>query len=572
MTVETDPTRHTTDLESMFSGDKAWVKLCAELLQRSIQDHQPVLDRMEPNCQGCAHLRRAYEDLLAQSVALIERSARAESERTRLNGEFLRSVRHSHPERARQYETNPRIGRPLASLSPELLADLAVNWSELTRVEMADAMTAKLAAAKASAQAVVDELADKLRAILAERDQLRELRTAMGLDELGLPSMLVDKLASGTITLHEFLRQAAGAGGSRSFSVDGREVVVSLGTPARRPGNATTSTPPHPTPDPHAVHPHIDAASEQTVLQQPDTPRPVDGQRPDPVPAAGHAAPPATWSSEHDEQAGGSIELAEPAAPQGVGHPTAAERFGTGGALPTQPATQPALSSRSLPPNRRSVTEDVLRDEAIRTIVCEEAWSERRFERELEAIGLESGAALASLARARLVKFVHTGSDGFIFPTANFHAASEKIVPSEITSASARGWGTVIGSLTAEQDRVAFASILAPFVSAGWNLLFLNRARDAKVFWLTLRREQGDDASPRYSTGTLAVLLDPPPYQLPESRRLADQQVIWLAGAPEHTSAVRGLPTGVDVWRAAPHACADADWVPVRSASGYPPR
>jgi hypothetical protein len=577
MTIETDPTRHTTDLESMFSGDKAWVKLCAELLQRSIRDHQPVLDRMEPNCQGCAHLRRAYEDLLAQSVALIERSARAESERTRLNGEFLRSVRHSHPERARQYETNPRVGRPLASLSPELLADLAVNWSELTRVEMADAMTAKLAAAKAAAQAVVDELADKLRAVLAERDQLRELRTAMGLDELGLPSMLTDKLAAGTITLHEFLRQAAGAGGSRSFSVDGREVVVSLGTRARGPSSEATSTPPHPAPGPHDAHPHADAPPEHTVPQQPATSPPVETPWPDATPAAAHTAhtaQPASRSSESDELAV-PPPLAAPAAPQGVGHPTLTERPSTDGP-PVRPVAQQAPSSQPSPPNRRNVTEDVLRDEAIRTIVCEEAWSERRLERELAAIGLESGAALASLARARLVKFVHTGSDGFIFPTANFHAASEKIVPLEITSASARGWGTVIGSLTAEQDRVAFASVLAPFVSAGWNLLFLNRARDAKVFWLTLRREQSDAASddvrPRYSTGTLAVLLDPPPYQLPESRRLAEQQVIWLAGAPEHTGAVRGLPSSIDVWRAAPPAGADEDWVPVRSATDHPPR
>jgi|GEM_PF-4336348 len=587
MTDETDPTRHTTDLESMFSGDKAWVKLCAELLQRSIRDHQPVLDRMEPNCQGCAHLRRAYEDLLAQSVALIERSARAESERTRLSGEFLRSVRHSHPERARQYETNPRVGRPLTSLSPELLADLAVNWSELTRVEMADAMTAKLAAAKASAQAVVDELADKLRAILAERDQLLELRTAMGLDELGLPSMLTDKLAAGTITLHEFLRQAAGAGGSRSFSVDGREVVVGLGARVRGPGSETTLTPPHPAPAPHDAHPHADAPPEptvpqQTVPQQPATSPPVETPRPDATPAAAHTAQPDSRSSKSDELDAVSIESAAlaapaaPAAPQSVGHPTPAERPSADGALPTQPATQPALSSQPPPPNRRSVTEDVLRDEAIRTIVCEEAWSERRFVREMKAIGLESGAALASLARARLVKFVHTGSDGLILPTANFHAASEKIVPSEITSASARGWGTVIGALTAEQDRVAFASVLAPFVSAGWNLQFLDRARDAKVFWLTLRREQSDaasnDAVPRYSTGTLAVLLDPPPYQLPESRRLAEQQVIWLAGAPQHTGAVRGLPSSVEIWRAAPPACADADWVSVHSAPGHPPR
>jgi len=232
MTLDPDPTRHAVDLEQLFSGDRTWVKLCAELLERSIRDHQPVLDRADPTCSGCAHLRRAYEDLLAQSVALIERSARAESERTRLSGEFLRSVRHSHPERARQYETNPRVGRPLTSLSPELLADLVIAWSELTRAEASDTTAAKLAQTKASASAVIDELADKIRALAAERDQLRGLRASMGLDELGLPSMIVDKLASGTITLHEFLRQAAGAGGSRAFSVGGKEVVVSLGAPA----------------------------------------------------------------------------------------------------------------------------------------------------------------------------------------------------------------------------------------------------------------------------------------------------------------------------------------------------
>ncbi|MHB1975400.1 MAG: hypothetical protein ACYCR4_14135, partial [Acidimicrobiales bacterium] len=142
MTLDPDPTRHAVDLEQLFSGDRAWVKLCAELLERSIRDHQPVLDRMDPTCSGCAHLRRAYEDLLAQSVALLERSARAESERTRLSGEFLRSVRHSHPERARQYETNPRVGRPLTSLSPELLADLVIAWSELTRAEASDTTAA----------------------------------------------------------------------------------------------------------------------------------------------------------------------------------------------------------------------------------------------------------------------------------------------------------------------------------------------------------------------------------------------------------------------------------------------
>ncbi|MHB1599576.1 MAG: hypothetical protein ACYCXY_11970, partial [Acidimicrobiales bacterium] len=104
-----------------------------------------------------------------------------------------RSVRDSHPERARQYETNPRVGRPLTSLSPELLADLAIAWSELTRAEASDATDAtdaKLTEAKVAANIVLDELADKIRALAAERDQLRELRASMGLDELGLPSMI----------------------------------------------------------------------------------------------------------------------------------------------------------------------------------------------------------------------------------------------------------------------------------------------------------------------------------------------------------------------------------------------
>ncbi|MHB1783336.1 MAG: hypothetical protein ACYCTE_11745, partial [Acidimicrobiales bacterium] len=70
----------------------------------------------------------------------------------------------------------------------------------------------------------------------------------------------------------------------------------------------------------------------------------------------------------------------------------------------------------------------------------------------------------------------------------------------------------------------------------------------------------------------LGVLLAPPPYQLPETRRLKEQQVIWLAGAPEHTAGLRALPPDVDVWHADLTACADSDWVAIRSAPGHPVR
>lgn len=559
MTLDPDCTYHTIDLEQIFSGSRTWVKLCAELLERSIHDHQPVLDRADPTCSGCAHLRRAYEDLLAQSVAMLERSARAETERARINAEFLRSVRHSHPERARQYETNPRVGRPLTSLSPELLADLVVSWAELTRAEAADATTAKLAEAKVGANAVIDDLADKIRALTAERDQLLRLRASMGLDELGLPSMIVDKLASGAMTLHEFLRQAAGAGGSRAFTVNGKQLVVSLGS---APAPSTASHLPGQPTDQAA-----DLASATTPSTPPEQASVEATQPPTPPPAeqpslAVQSEPPAT-APEDSRTAGRPA----PTAPTMEHPPPVVER-----APQPEPAPPPPSAPRS---PRRTVTEDALRDEAIRVIVSEEAWSERRFEREMQAIGLESAPALASLARARLVKFVHTGSDGLIFPTANFHAASANVVAPEMTSASARGWSSVLGSLTAEQDRTAFAKVLAPFVTSGWDLLFVNRAKDAQVFWLMLRRSTGDDtgdtdaANPRYRSGILGVLLSPPPYQLPEARRLKEQQVIWLAGAREHTTGLRALPTGVDVWTAEPTACADADWVAVRSPTGH---
>ncbi len=532
MTFDPNCTYHAVDLEHIFSGSRTWVKLCAELLEQSIHDHQPVLDRADPTCSGCAHLRRAYEDLLAQSVAMLERSSRSEAERTRINGEFLRSVRHSHPERARQYETNPRVGRPLTSLSPELLADLMVRWSELTRAEAADATAAKVAEVRAGANAVVDELGAKIRALGAERDRLVSLRDSMGLDELGLPSMIVDKLASGAMTLHEFLRQAAGAGGSRTFTVGGREVVVSLG-PVAGPGSTAATR--------SDVCQHIDVAPEETA-------RRADMLLADLTPSETRAAHHGARHSGYDVPDAISIAPPPPPAAPEDRIPTPTEHLGA---------------------------DDVLRDAAIRTIVTANAWSEKRFVREMEVIGFDPGAALASLARARLVKFLHAGSDGLIFPTANFHAASANVGASEITSASARGWSSVPGWLTAEQDRIAFANVLAPFLTCGWDLQFVNRAKDAQVFWLTLRRDDTNDtnaSSPRYRSGILGVLLSPPPYQLPEARRLKEQQVIWLAGAKEHTAGLRALPTGVDVWSAELIACADTDWVAVRSSPGHPVR
>ncbi len=100
----------------------------------------------------------------------------------------------------------------------------------------------------------------------------------------------------------------------------------------------------------------------------------------------------------------------------------------------------------------------------------------------------------------------------------------------------------------------------------------VNRAQQTQVFWLTPRRDDtsdslaADEASPRYLSGTLGALLAPPPYQLPEARRLAEEQVIWLAGAPGHNASVRGIPSIVDVSRADPLTCSDAHRVAVRSA------
>lgn len=193
----------------------------------------------------------------------------------------------------------------------------------------------------------------------------------------------------------------------------------------------------------------------------------------------------------------------------------------------------------------------------------------------MKAIGLDPGAALVGLARAGLVTFAHTGADGLIFPTATFHATSETIVPSQITSQSARELRTVTDALAAEPDRVAFASVLAPFVSAGWNVLVVNQVGDARRFWLTMRRGEGGDVSEgrdRYSTGMLGLLLDPSPDRATEQVDLAGQEVVWLAGAPEHTASVQRIPSSVDIWRADLLGGVVAHWVPPRSAPDRPLR
>jgi hypothetical protein len=194
------------------------------------------------------------------------------------------------------------------------------------------------------------------------------------------------------------------------------------------------------------------------------------------------------------------------------------------------------------------------------------------------------------------VRFVHAGSDGLLLPTASFLLAPASLVASETASSSTRAWSSVLESLSGENQRRTFANVVAPFVSAGWNLVVVTKARAASVLWLTLRRDDTGDAndssdsgaaSTRYRSGILGVLLGPPPYQLAELHQLTAeqvnghqvteqqviwQQVIWLAGKPEDRADVCAIPSDVDLWHADLTASADGDWVAIRSAPGHPLR
>ena len=482
------PARHVIDVDQAFTGDASSVRYLAELLERSLADHEPVLSVTDPACEGCTAMHRAYFDLLAQLVALVERATRAERERVQTERAFRRAARHAWPEFARQRETNPRIGKPLDELPPELLANQVIAWAQRATDEAFEQASRKADAEAAELRQAIARLSAENAALRAERDAAAGLRDAIVPEDIDVPGPLLDRLFAGRLDLVTFLRHLAGAGGATTLRHGNDEVTVALHAPTP----ATTAASPAPAPAPPAAPPSPRASSRPGAAAAPPAPAPLR-LVPDPA---------------------------------------------------TAPPERDAGPSAAPPRATRSAT--AVQDSAVQVILEHDCWTRAALATHLEPTGLSAEQAIAALQSARLTTYVPTGTDdGLLYPTDAFVEAAIAHPGAELYAASYRGMATLTRALGRDQ-RTSVAKVITPFFSGGWHLLFLTCQRDGTAIWCSLQRDE-DDEDTRHRTGTLAVLLGPPPYHPPSPRHRDPAKVLWAAGHPAHLAAL-AAPEGLDVW------------------------